>query len=156
MTNILLIDLSSIAHQEYHTSGNDPDPNAAAVKTVARIRALASGQAHVAIAADSGKSFRHELSADYKAQRDRTHNAAVAHQIATAIDVLKADGFPVWAAPGFEADDVLASATALALLHEDIDVTIVSADKDMEQLVRQHVVIHKLDGRVFDEDKVLL
>ncbi len=157
MSQILLIDLSSIAHPLFHVSASDPDPNATSTKTVERVRALASGQAHVAICCDSGRSFRKDVSPDYKAQRPET-DAALKHQIDLAIETLKGDGFPVWAVKGFEADDLLASATAWTLRGTDgQSVTIASSDKDLLQLVGPRVTVKSLtSGQVYDEDLVAL
>lgn len=156
-TNILLIDLSSIAHREFHTSANDPDQNATATKTVAKVRAFASGRrSGVAIAMDGPPYFRKDIDPAYKAQRDKENNAVVGHQIATAADTLRADGFPVWQAKGFEADDIVASATAWAMRGTSGEtVTIASADKDLEQLVSERVTIHKPDGGLCDASTVL-
>lgn len=161
-TNILLIDLSSIAHREFHTSANDPDPNATATKTVAKVRALASGRlSGVAIAMDGPPYFRKDIDPAYKAQRDKENNAVVGHQIATAADTLRADGFPVWQVRGFEADDIVASASKQATDGRSLwaldgcTVTIASADKDLEQLVSERVTIHKPDGGLCDASTVL-
>ncbi len=168
MTQILLIDLSSIAHPLFHVSASDPDPNATSTKTVERVRALASGQAHVAVCCDSGRSFRKDVSPDYKAQRPET-DAALKHQIDLAIETLKGDGFPVWAVKGFEADDLLATATKLAETSTFVSVigatveippcsvTIASSDKDLLQLVSPRVTVKSLtSGQVYDEDLVAL
>ncbi len=161
MTNILLIDLSSLAHPLFHVSASDPDPNATSIKTVERVRALASGQPHVAICCDSGRSFRKDISADYKAQRPES-DAALQHQIALAIETLKGDGFPVWAVKGFEADDIIATAVfQVEMLNsrngqETIDVTIASSDKDFLQTVGPRVTVKSLtSGTVYYEDIVL-
>ncbi len=166
MTNMLLIDLSSIAHPLFHVSASDPDPNATSIKTVKRVRALASGQPHVAIAIDSGKSFRKDLDPSYKATRP-TSDAALQHQIALAIETLKSDGFPIWGAKGYEADDVIASATMMALFSHRAEligiegvsigatVTIASADKDLCQLIGPRVSVHSLtNGTVYDAEAV--
>ena len=110
MTHIILIDLSSIAHQLFHVVGNDPNPDATSIKTVERVRALASGQPHVAVCMDGPPYFRRDIDPAYKAQRDKENNAVIGHQIALAADALRADGFPVWQVTGFEADDIIASA----------------------------------------------
>lgn len=159
MTNVLLIDLSSIAHPLWHVTASDPNPNAASIATVARVRALA-GQPHVAICADSGRSFRADIDPSYKAQRPASE-ATLQHQIALAIETLQADGFPCWAAKGFEADDIIATATAQALEAgvpeaNDYSVTIASADKDLLQLVGPRVSIKSLrDGSTVDTDAVV-
>lgn len=153
-TTILLIDLSSIAHPLFHVSASDPDPNATSIKTVERVRALASGQPHVAICTEGGKSFRKDLDPLYKANRPPS-DAALQHQITLAIETLKGDGFPVWSVAGYEADDVIATAVERAFEYEseerlDVAVTIASADKDLLQLVGPGVEVHSLvtDNRV--------
>lgn len=161
-TNILLIDLSSIAHLMFHTSGDNPNPDATSLKTVERVRALASGQPHVAICLDTPPYFRMAISPDYKAKRDKENNAVIGHQIAVAADTLRADGFPIWGAKGYEADDVIASATARIMGHvvltsegpQSPTATIVSADKDLLQLVDDHVQIKSLkDGSLIGSDE---
>ena len=129
-TEILLVDLSSIVHPIFHMSASEPDPNHCSQATVARVHALANGAEHVAICCDSGKSFRKELDSTYKANRPE-RNETLHHQIALAVETLKADGFPIWTADGFEADDVIAAATTRALALDDTTVLIVTGDKDL-------------------------
>jgi len=147
--SILLIDLSSILHREWHTSGNDPNPDATSMKTVERVRALAGDRrSGVAIALDSPPYLRKQVDPAYKAQRDKENNAVIAHQMALAADTLRADGFPVWGMTGYEADDVIASATRCAFSLVDGvyngTVTIASADKDLLQLVNDRVSFHSV------------
>jgi 5'-3' exonuclease len=150
-TEIVLIDLSSIAFPIYLTSGSDPDPDHASQQIIARVRALASGHAHVAIACDSGRSFRHEIAPTYKANRPE-REAPLYHQIGLAKEALAGDGFPVWSVAGFEADDILASATMQALATPDLTVLIISSDKDLLQLVGPRVRFQRAkDGVVLDE-----
>jgi len=151
----VLIDLSSIAYPIWMTSSSEPDPNAVSTKIVARIRNLASNQPHVAICCDKGRSFRAELAPSYKANRP-PREEALHHQIDLACETLKADGFPVWAVRGFEADDVIASATTQAQAHPDTDVLIVSADKDLLQLVGDRVTaMSARDGAVVTANDVV-
>lgn len=152
--DVVLIDLSSIAHPIWHMCGADPDPNAASQKIVARIRSIAGSQPHVAICCDKGKSFRHDISPAYKANRPE-QDATLQHQITLARDILEGDGYPVWAVPGFEADDLIATATRLALEVQDTTVAIVSADKDLLQLVGDRVrAIRVKDGSIVDAEAV--
>src|SRR5205823_4601679 len=126
-------------------SGSDPNPDAVSIKTVERVRALASNQPHVAICTDLGKSFRHDLSPDYKATRPES-DAALQHQITVALDTLKGDGFPIYSVRGFESDDLIATAVT-QLTQNDIDVTIVTSDKDLLALVTDRVTVKSLrDG----------
>ena len=155
MNNVLLIDLSSIAHPLYHVCASDPDPNATSTKTVERVRALASGNPYVGVCVEGGRSFRKDLDPTYKANRQES-DAALYHQIDLAIDILRADGFPILRAEGFEADDVIATAVKklpLRVAEDDMScrATIVSADKDLLQLVGLFVDVKSLkDGSILD------
>ena len=108
---LLLIDLSGLAHMIWHTSGNQPDPSHISNEIVSRIRSLASAHPHAAICCDDGRSFRADLDPSYKAQRDTENRAPLRHQMDVACESLKRDGFPVWRVKGMEADDIIATAT---------------------------------------------
>ena len=156
---ILLIDLSSVAHPIYHTSTDDPDPNATSTRTLAKIRAIVGKRQHVAICCDSGRSFRAELDPNYKAQRPEPV-AALHHQIKIVREQLTREGFPVWAQRGMEADDIIATATRIAV-ERGCHVLIASADKDLLQLVEDSemdrpgvAVLALKDGEVIDETRV--
>ena len=155
MKEIFLIDLSSIAYPIWHMSQSEPDPNATSTKTVARIRALTSGKPHAAVCCDSGRSFRAEIAPSYKGNRPE-QDGTLQHQITLAREQLEADGFPVWAVKGFEADDLVASATAWALRGtSDETVLILSADKDLLQLVGDRVrAMSVRDGSIIDAEGV--
>lgn len=129
----VLIDLSSLGHMIYHVSASEPDPDYTSKTVVNRVHALTHGVDHVGICCDSGRSFRHDLSADYKANRPE-RDAILGHQMRLIHDQLAADGFPVLEAAGYEADDLIASACA-ALRSTGHPVVIVTADKDLLQLV---------------------
>lgn len=154
-SEIVLIDLSSLAYPIWHTSTTDPTPNAVKTKLVARVRSLASGKAYVAVCCDSGRSFRHDLDATYKANRPEREEA-LHHQIRLACEALTADGFPVWSARGFEADDLIATAVDKALQIPDITALVVSSDKDLLQLVGPRVrAMSATNGSIFDEAAVV-
>jgi len=57
------------------------------------------------------------------------------------VQIVRAMGIPVLEAEGYEADDVLATAVE-RLAGEDLDVVLVSRDKDLDQLVGPHVVLY--------------
>jgi 5'-3' exonuclease len=137
---MVLIDFSSVARPIFESAG---DPSQCHVAMIEKIRALSSGQPHVAICCDSGKSFRHDISADYKANRAATP-AVYLHQCEMALDVLRRDGFPVWSAKGYEADDVIGSAVRWGTISAHPEkpsdnMLIISADKDLLQLVSERV-----------------
>ena len=59
-----------------------------------------------------------------------------------ACDALDVDGFQVWCVDGFEADDLIATATRLLTATGERAVLIASADKDLLALVSDRVEVH--------------
>lgn len=154
MKSLLLIDLSSIAHPIWHMLGADPDVNACSQKIVARVLQLASDFPHAAICCDAGRSFRADVSPEYKANRPE-RDAALMHQIDLAVEALAGEGFPVWRVKGFEADDLIASATARALELDGCTVLIATGDKDILQLVGPRVGVKRVqDGSLVSASDV--
>jgi DNA polymerase-1 len=87
----------------------------------------------VALARDlPGKTFRHAQYQDYKAGRPRPPSALLV-QLGMLDTLFDALGLPVFGAPGFEADDVLA--TLARELQSSERILIVSGDRDLLQLV---------------------
>ncbi len=84
-----------------------------------------------------GPTFRDEAFADYKANRTETPPDLL-DQIPWIRKTLEAMSVPVLEFPGFEADDVIGTIARRATEH-GMDVVIVSSDKDMLQLVNDHV-----------------
>mgnify|MGYP000158756727 CR=1 FL=1 len=62
-------------------------------------------------------------------------------QFGLSMEAARALGWPVLAAPGFEADDVLAT-LARQGRDQGLDVILVTSDKDLYQLVGDGVVVH--------------
>lgn len=151
---LMLIDLSAVAVPIWMMSTSNPDPNGASIAIVARVRALTSNHPHAAICCDSGRSFRNELAPTYKANRPASE-APMHHQIGLAREQLVADGFPVWAVRGFEADDVIASAVRRSLEMPDVQVLVLSSDKDLLALVGPRVrAMSARDGAMLDAEAV--
>ena len=74
-------------------------------------------------------TFRHELSADYKANRAAAPDDLVS-QIPYIIRVCEAYNVPILSAPGFEADDVIGT-LAVQAAEAGLQAVIVSNAKDM-------------------------
>ncbi len=116
----------------------------------------------VAMAVDSpGRNFRHELYPDYKGTRRETPET-FGPQVPRMIEIAKLFGIPVLAEPSVEADDLIATVTRRTLAdaeHRDVQVRIVSRDKDLLQLLNDRVVmmdIHKdeiIDPRKLQEER---
>ncbi len=148
---LVLVDLSSIAYPIWHVSQSEPDPNHTSTGIVGRIRTLTADYPYAAICCDKGRSFRKDLASSYKATRPE-FEAPLGHQMDLAKEQLAKDGYPIWAVDGFEADDLIASATARALETADLAVRIVSSDKDVLQLVGPRVtVVSASTGVVYEE-----
>lgn len=90
---------------------------------------------------DSGTSFRKTEYADYKATREKLTDelqADFSRSVERIEQILRAYRIPLVAVDGFEADDVIGTLTRQAV-DQNINVVIVSGDKDFHQLVRQSV-----------------
>jgi len=102
-------------------------------------------------------TFRHELYAGYKASRPAAPTP-LSEQIRRLSDLLDAFGFPVFVAPGFEADDVLATLASEFSARGDAPL-IVTGDLDALQCAggrtRVHVVGRGVEGRTYDETAVV-
>jgi 5'-3' exonuclease len=128
----LLIDLGSIFWAAWHSSANE-EQCAAHDRAVDHIRKLIEGYELIAICCDSPRNFRKDIDPSYKSNRPPRDSASY-EQLRRTKRTLEAQGLLLWEAEGLEADDVLATAcrAAVAAGH---DVVIVSADKDLTQLV---------------------
>jgi len=137
---IYLIDGSSYIHRAYHAMGGLSNskgfPTGAVfgftnmlVKTLKDMNPK-----WIAVVFDAkGKTFRHDRYTEYKA-----HRPAMAEDLRVQIpwiySIVDAYRLPSLSVEGFEADDIIATMTREAL-EKAWKVTIVSADKDLMQLV---------------------
>src|SRR5256884_4732594 len=93
---------------------------------------------HLAVAFDRGEpTFRHEQYVEYKANRRETPED-FRSQLSLIFEVLDALGIRRLSAPGYEADDLIATLATQAAA-EDMDVLIVTGDRDVLQLVSDRV-----------------
>lgn len=108
---------------------------------------------HIAVSFDPpGGTFRNELYPAYKANRGETPTPIV-QALEPLIQIVSAMNIPVLMVPGFEADDVIGSA-AVKFASEDIDVFMVTPDKDYGQLVSDHIFQFR-PGKSGSENEVL-
>lgn len=90
-----------------------------------------------------GKTFRNDLYPAYKANRSAPPDDLVT-QIHRILQLLEAFGILTLGKPELEADDIIASLTQTILdtsEADNVDVTIVSRDKDLEQLLCDRVAM---------------
>jgi DNA polymerase-1 len=94
----------------------------------------------IGVALEGGRTFRSEKFEEYKANR-RPMPEDLAGQLPWIRRVLEAYRIPTLELAGFEADDVLGSLSCRAA-EEGYDVVLVSADKDLMQLVGPQVSLY--------------
>jgi len=138
--DLVLVDGSSYVYRAFHAlpplSNSRGEPTGAVhgvltmlVKFVKEYRPK-----RIAIVFDaSGKTFRDELFAQYKAHRAPMPND-LRSQIAPLLTILRAQGLPILREEGVEADDVIGTLACRAS-REGHSVLISTSDKDMAQLV---------------------
>jgi len=152
MREIILIDFGSVFWAAWHSSANDA-VSAAHDRAVSKVRSIANGNPFVAVCCDSPESWRKKLAPAYKANREQKEPAAI-EQMSRAKETLRRDGLLLWEAEGFEADDVLATASIKAAAKGDTSI-IHSADKDLLQMVGPKcLVITTTTGVRMDSDAV--
>jgi DNA polymerase-1 len=89
---------------------------------------------HCAIAFDrAAPTFRHEMFADYKAQRPETPSELI-KQFGRVRELVEAFGMPIFEINGYEADDILGTLSRQAK-EQDLETIIVTGDADAMQLV---------------------
>ncbi len=158
---LLLIDGHSFAYRAFYGM---PELSSAAGKPVGAVfgfwRALLSmmrsfPSERVAVAFDAGgPTFRHKIYAQYKANRSPMPED-LREQIPMILDLLGDLGIPVLRIAGVEADDVLATLATQAAAH-GIRTLIASSDKDLAQLVDEHVSLLRPAGRGVDASQQVL
>jgi DNA polymerase I len=144
---LLLLDGHSLAYraffalppENFSTTTGQPT-NAVYGFTSMLINVLRDEQpTHVAVAFDRGEpTFRHEQYVEYKATRKETP-ADFRSQLSLIFEVLDVLGIGRLSVPGYEADDLIATLATQAA--DDMDVLIVTGDRDVLQLVTPHVTV---------------
>jgi len=94
------------------------------------------------------KTFRHELYPEYKATREKMPDE-LQEQLPHLWNLLNAFRIVTLSKPGFEADDIIGTLAEWGPKH-DLDVYIVSGDKDFMQLVNDNVYMYSTAGRNMD------
>ncbi|WJG09471.1 DNA polymerase I [Aliiglaciecola sp. LCG003] len=109
---------------------------------------------HMAVVFDAkGKTFRDDIYPLYKANRPPMPDE-LRSQIAPLHKIIRAMGLPIIVEDGVEADDVIGTLAQQATDH-GIDTLISTGDKDMAQLVNQHVtLINTMNNQIMDVDGV--
>ena len=96
---------------------------------------------HIAVCFDpGGTTFRHEAYQEYKANRDATPEG-IKVAVPYIKRILKAYNIPVYQVDGYEADDVIGTLSKQAG-ERGFETFMVTGDKDLGQLVQEHVKIY--------------
>jgi len=103
---------------------------------------------YLAVAFDTGKTFRSEKYPEYKATREKMPDE-LRPQIERIRELVDAFGFPRLEMEGYEADDVLGSIANKAA-KKGLGVKIVTGDRDLLQLVTNRIIVNLAGGRQSD------
>jgi len=103
---------------------------------------------YLAVAFDTGKTFRNELFPDYKATRAKMPDD-LRPQIERIRQMIDAFHLPRLEKEGVEADDVLGSIATQAV-EQGLGVKIITGDRDLLQLVNDRIIVNLPGSRLAD------
>lgn len=143
---LVLVDGSSYLYRAFHAlpplTAADGRPTGAIRGVVSMLRKLIREYepTRMAVVFDApGKTFRDELFEQYKAHRPSMPEDLRA-QIQPLHEIIRAMGIPVIVREGVEADDVIGTLAVNAAASQQ-PVVISTGDKDMAQLVNEHIML---------------
>ena len=143
---LVLVDGSSYLYRAFHAlpplTNSRGEPTGAVLGVLNMLLRMQREQNPelVAVVFDApGKTFRDELFAEYKSHRPPMPDD-LRSQIEPLIDAVQALGLPLLRITGVEADDVIGTLAQRAV-DSGLQVLISTGDKDMAQLVNEHVTL---------------
>lgn len=146
MSTLLLVDGSSYLYRAYHALPDLRGPGGVPTGAIHGIVAMLKKAVqdlrpeHAVCVFDApGKTFRDDWYAEYKAHRTPMPEDLV-RQIEPIHEVVKLLGWPVLMVPGIEADDAIGTLACLGA-KSGHEVVISTGDKDLAQLVDEHVTL---------------
>lgn len=141
---LVLVDGSSYLYRAFHAlpplNTSTGHPTGAIKGVINMLRRLQKDYPHSVIAVifdAKGKTFRDDMYPAYKANRPSMPDE-LREQIAPIHQIIAAMGLPLITIGGVEADDVIGTLAHQAT-QEQLSVVISTGDKDMAQLVNEHV-----------------
>lgn len=160
---IVLVDGSSYLYRAFHvpalqrlsTSSDQPTGAVHGILNMVNRLLIDFEPERIAVVFDArGKTFRNDLYPQYKANRPPMPDE-LRSQIDPAIEAIEALGIRVLRVPGVEADDVIGTLARHAVDAGD-SLLISTTDKDMTQLVDEHVtLLNTMDDIKLDESGVM-
>ncbi|MBA2657461.1 MAG: DNA polymerase I [Tatlockia sp.] len=153
---LILIDGSSYFFRAFHAlpplTNSKGQPTGAVFGVANMVKRLIKDYQpkQIAVVFDAkGKTFRDEWYPEYKAHRPSMPND-LSCQFQPLLDTLEAMGLPLLIIDKVEADDVIGTLARQAT-EQKIDVLISTGDKDMAQLVNEHVtLINTMSNQILD------
>ncbi|MEI6144096.1 MAG: 5'-3' exonuclease H3TH domain-containing protein [Candidatus Berkelbacteria bacterium] len=150
MEKLVLIDGNAIIHRAYHalpktmSNRRGEQTNAVYGFTTTIIKVLEDLKPkYLACSFDlAGPTFRHEAFTDYKATRVKA-DQDLYDQIPRVKEIVTTMQIPIYEKEGFEADDCLGTIVE-KLKNSDVEIYIVSGDKDIYQLINGKVYVYSL------------
>lgn len=158
---LVLVDGSSYLYRAFHAfpplTNREGEPTGAMYGVVNMLKSLISQvePSHIAVVFDAkGKTFRDELFEQYKSHRPPMPDE-LRSQIQPLHAIIKALGIPLISVEGVEADDVIGT-LAVQAAKEGKQVLISTGDKDMAQLVNDHIMlINTMNNTLLDREGVI-
>src|SRR5579859_6573644 len=145
---LVLIDGHALAYRQFHglpldsfitVSGEPTNATWGVARTLLDILQSPNPPEYLAMTFDQGLSGREVTYSAYKANRDEMADA-MAVQLDRIRELVQAFNIPILEKAGFEADDVIGTVARQAVA-QGVDVHIVTGDRDLMQLVNEHVTI---------------
>ena len=158
---VILVDGSAYLYRAFHAmpplTNAKGQPTGAIYGVVNMLRKLVADyqpEIMVVVFDASGKTFRDEIYAEYKANRASMPDD-MRSQIKPLYSVVEKMGFPLVIIEGVEADDVIGTLSVQAT-SSGLSTVISTGDKDMAQLVNEHVtLVNTMTNTVMDVDGVI-
>lgn len=159
---LILVDGSSYLYRAFFASQqadlrtSDGVPSGAVRVVTSMLRSLINQypKSRIAVIFDAkGKTFRDEIFAEYKAHRPSMPDD-LRVQVEPIHEIIRAMGLPLIVEDNVEADDVIGT-MALMATEQGCETLISTGDKDMAQLVNEHVtLINTMNNTVMDVEGV--
>jgi len=144
---IILVDANSLIHRAFHALPPFRSPQGELVNAVYGFYSILLNiitrlkPDYAAVSFDvSKKTFRHEAFDGYKAKRAKAPDELY-EQFARIKEILGILNFPIFEKEGFEADDVLATMSTFLKKENDMEIYIITSDKDAFQLVDEKTFV---------------
>ena len=149
MEKLFLLDAYALIFRSYYALIRNPRINSKGLNTSAILGFVNTlneiitkeRPTYIGVAFDHGKTFRHEVFPQYKAQREETPEDIIL-SVPIIKDILRAFNIPILQVDGYEADDVIGT-LALKAGESGVETYMLTPDKDYGQLIRSNVFMYR-------------